>query len=326
MRLRLYGPLPPPFGGISNHISRLEYYLRAYKIEYKIIDQYKKSKLVLGLSLSIDILLCRPVHIHIFSKYLLLLVFFLTFYRKQSKVMITIHNDRLIGSRFYHFIVRKSSFFLIITVSKRSTKYWKLRNENKVIWLPAFVPPKILNSDTYNGKIICNVWSYYEGVIDDYGLDMLFKLCCEFPLQKFFLFVGDQACKEEMLSIIPVFDNLNILFGKNLVEVFKPHDIFLRLNRVDAFGVSVEEALSCGVYSIASNVCIRPKGSYIFDSFENLLHQFNLALKIAPHKRYEMVSSAYKKKEYHFDLIEIYKKLINQRLNNETSSSEIKRR
>lgn len=308
MILRLYGPLPPPYGGISNHISRLEFYLREYKLKYKVINQYKNSKLVLGLRLSIDILLCRPVHIHIFSKYLLLLVFFLTFYRKKSKVMITIHNDRLIGSRFFHFIVRKSSFFLIITVSKRSTKYWKLRNKNKVIWLPAFVPPMILNSETYNGKIICNVWSFYDGVIDDYGLDMLFKLCCEFPLQKFFLFVGDKTCKERMLGIIPNLKNLNVAFGKNLVEVFQPHDIFLRLNRVDAFGVSVEEALSCGVYSIASNVCTRPKGTYIFDSFNGLLHQLNLALKITPQKRYEMISSSYKHKKYHIDLIEIYKK------------------
>jgi glycosyltransferase involved in cell wall biosynthesis len=44
----------------------------------------------------------------------------------------------------------------------------------------------------------------------------------------------------------------------------------VRLNRVDAFGVSIVEAMSAGVPALATNVCRRPDGCLVFSDYDEL--------------------------------------------------------
>ena len=103
MKLFIIGPLPPPFGGISNHIERIQPYLLKNNIDYSIVNQYSFNKLNLIFKVLYVLIFKKYVHIHLFSKYLLIPIFFITNFLPYKKFILTIHNDRLIGNRFYHF-------------------------------------------------------------------------------------------------------------------------------------------------------------------------------------------------------------------------------
>ena len=308
--IRIYGPLPPPFGGISNHIHRMGWFLDDAGIMYRVVRQGGVSKVFLIFLLFIDIIFNRPVHLHLFNKWLLVPVLLASFFRRKSKVVLTIHNDRLVGVRWFHWVLRNSRFFTILVVSKRAAKYWRVRNANPVVWMPAYVPPRRRASLEGDFRVICNVWSDYESVVWDYGLDRLVNLCRLHPDLSFHLYVGDVESESRLKSKLPKLSNLTLIFGENLADAFGPRDLFLRLNRVDAFGVSIEEALACGVYCIASNVCVRPAGAVTFRSDDELNLEFRKALQISPETRLEMISSTYRPKRYHYDLMEIYSQVL----------------
>ncbi len=104
--------------------------------------------------------------------------------------------------------------------------------------------------------------------------------------------------------------NVTLHVEQNLVERFYRADLFLRLNREDAYGVSIQEALDCGVQALASDVCQRPAGAMLFSNgdwrdlklqFENLIGAFD-TLDFADRQS----------TDYHTQLVELYKDLLQQ--------------
>lgn len=307
MKLFIIGPLPPPFGGISNHIERIRPYLLENTIDYSIVNQYSVNKLNLICKILYVLIFKKYVHIHLFSKYLLIPIFVITNLLPYKKFILTIHNDRLIGNRFYHFLVSKSKFLKILTVSRRSVKYWSVRSRSDVIYLPAFVPcSKDLPKSSKFTRIIANVWSYYDGVEKDYGLDILYSYIEALPDIKFVLYIGDNNSMKHFDIILPKASNLEVVYGANLTEAFTASDIFLRLNRVDAYGVSIVEAMCNKVPALVTNVCTRPKGSLTFSSYEALFIKLQevVACKSSLRSRY---LENFIKPDFHKKLINIYK-------------------
>lgn len=155
----------------------------------------------------------------------------------------------------------------------------------------AFLPPPLEDEgrirSTYSAEtlrfvssrrplIIANAFKlvFYNGV-DLYGLDM----CVELALQlkgRFanlgLLFalasVGDPqyfaALRERIRNL-----NLESYFHflcdqKELWPLFRSADLMVRPTCVDAYGVSIREALYFGCPAVASDVCTRPKGTTVF--------------------------------------------------------------
>lgn len=269
--LYIVGPLPPPYGGISNHISRLEPFLQQSNISYKVINQFRGSKFLLVIKVIAVLILKRNIHVHLFSTYLLLLLFVITNLLPHKRIILSIHNDRLIGKRLYHFLVTRSKLYKLISVSKRSRKYWALRCRFPVVSLSAFVPQaKYEVRDCRTPRVVANVWSHYQGVVEDYGLDCFVRFARALPSTEFVLYVGNEQSEIFFVSTLPRLDNLTLKFGFNLSAEFSENDTFVRLNRVDAFGVSLVEAMGAGVPALATNVCRRPAGCLVFSDYDEL--------------------------------------------------------
>lgn len=311
MKLFIIGPLPPPFGGISNHIERIQPYLLKNNIDYSIVNQYSFNKLNLIFKVLYVLIFKKYVHIHLFSKYLLIPIFFITNLLPYKKFILTIHNDRLIGNRFYHFLVSKSRFLKILVVSRRSVKYWSVSSRSDVIYLPAFIPcNKNLPKPSKYTRIIANVWSYYDGVEKDYGLDILDGYIKALPNVKFVLYIGDNESMKHFNIILPKASNFEVVYGANLAEEFTASDIFLRLNRVDAYGVSIVEAMCNAVPALVTNVCARPKGSLTFKSYEALFIKLQEVIACKSTLRLRYLEN-FIKPDFHEKLINIYKTQLN---------------
>ncbi len=68
---------------------------------------------------------------------------------------------------------------------------------------------------------------------------------------------------------------------KQLWPLIKKADLFLRPTLSDSFGISIAEALLFDVPAVASDVCVRPKGTVLFkrgdkkDFFDKVLKALN---------------------------------------------------
>jgi glycosyltransferase involved in cell wall biosynthesis len=307
VKLFIIGPLPPPFGGISNHIQRIKPFLDEQNINYSVINQYGDWKVLLLLKIFYILIVKKNVHIHLFSKYLLIPLFIISNISRGKKFILTIHNDRLIGHRFFHFLVTKSRFFKVLVVSKRSVKYWSCNTKNEVTYLPVFTPygGKLIKSFAKT-RVIANVWSYYDGVVNDYGVDILAQFIHDLPDIAFSLYVGDEESREAFDAVLPRSSNLQVFYGKNLVKEFGTSDIFLRLNREDAYGVSIVEAMCCGIPSLVTGVCQRPLGALVFSNYDTLYKKLVEIIHCDVSDRSQYLKG-FVEPTYHLKLIDIYK-------------------
>ena len=313
MYIYIYGPLPPPFGGVSLHIERLLPYLKEAGLKVRVIDQYGRSKAYLVIHLCMQMMAGNAIHLHLFSKYLLVLVWLVNKIRRNKKIILTIHNDRLVGSRGWRYLIESTGYKHVITVSRRSLSFWNA-NHNVAEWIPAFVAPNVLVSkrnaeETPGTRLVCSVWNHYEGVIRDYGLDVLARLSEKFSFVETVLYVGDPASSSIFEDALPGERNYKVLYGRLLVAELRSGDIFLRLNREDAYGVSVEEALAMGIPAVASSVCQRAKGATVYSSEQELHDVVGTLLNQTAADRRRFVGQNYVASDNVSPLIEIYKGL-----------------
>ena len=339
MKLNIIGPLVPPFGGVSVHISRLRPVLKFNDINYAVHDFNKKliecdSKNIRTksrINLLINILSRKygsNYHVHISSLKQLLFAMILLIFGFQ--IIITFHNEK-----FYRTNILKRTLTIcilhsfqsrlsIISVSQAYNKYLNSKNI-ECIYLPAYIKPDKNELNTKNsliksqitqnqGNICFNIWRYTNEVADKiYGLDLLEKYFSNHKrlLVKYCLnfFVGDSSSDLEHLKqrLDKNFKGrYNLIVSEPLVPYLDMMDVLIRTNRVDAYGVSIIEALDINVNVIASNVCLRPSGCVLFNPFDFADYEFAMNKFF-----YEGILYNIKKKfntDYGNDLIRIYKK------------------
>jgi glycosyltransferase involved in cell wall biosynthesis len=75
-----------------------------------------------------------------------------------------------------------------------------------------------------------------------------------------------------------------VIEQKEIWPLFKKADLMVRPTFMDAYGVSIEEALYFGCPAVASNVCKRPKGTIIFKN-RDFKDFFEKCKKILPKNR-----------------------------------------
>lgn len=307
----IFGPLPPPYGGISNHIIRLLPLLKRAGLECHVINQYSHSKVAVIASLVFRLLRGDAVHVHLFSKFLLVLIYIAQCIKTNPRVVLTIHNDRLVGKRIWRFLVSRSDFRNVLVVSKRAAKYWA-KKVNNVQWLPAFIPlanSELKLDEVSTTRLIANIWSYYDTVFFDYGIDRLLHLSQKYPQTPVILYVGDETSCDKVEQMLPARHPLQIHYGLDLIAQMKSGDIFLRLNRVDAYGVSVDEALSLGIPAVASDVCERAGGATIFHDIKELEQEVDRLLNLSIAERRQAVRNSYQSFSSADKLIQIYRAL-----------------
>jgi len=149
-----------------------------------------------------------------------------------------------------------------------------LSEEDKIL---GSYPETLINFlDSHEAIILLNASCFhlYENV-DLYGFDLAIKLLSD--LKKNFYncglilacgTTGDHDYFKKIKSSIEFNKNIYLLlqFNHELWPLIKRSHIFIRPTSSDAFGISVQEAIYFNVPAIASNVCLRPQGTILFNS------------------------------------------------------------
>ena len=336
--LDIIGLYPPPYGGISVHIMRLLPYCKDNGIDYTVYNHGKlddsKLKVVsidhdylwwlkyLLLGSSADV-----VHFHFFT--LIHFVYVLVFSRLQkNKIVISIHNENLLLinpkiRKFLVFCLSKTKNKTVIAVSQKVSDYLN-DNHIETLYIPAYIPPiKQKKIEDNCLDIFYSIWRYSEDLIDStYSFDMVIELLntieeenvlkdTEYQDYKLHFFIGSKEYNRtsfsSRLASVKNQDKIVIYEEKNMSEYLGVANLLLRPNRVDAYGVSVKEALDNDVDVLASDVCKRAEGAILFknNSMDDLLYKFRMFVKGELKYSYQNRIET----DYHLRLIDIYQNL-----------------
>lgn len=310
MRVELWGTYPPPIGGVTIHVFRLIHHLHScdnsiiLKNFGKNSSDYKYVQRVFFPILEfIKLLFSSGKIIHLHSNNVC--VFFLfSVFGWRHKLGVTLHNKNLIKEQSY--IKRKViecflfqlNFIILNDSTYKDQLAIKFRvHKNKMRVLPAFIPPLACETkgldkniidfrEKYSYLISANAYKLRldEGV-DVYGLDLLISLMKELlnrgvdaGLVFCLPIIGDKEYYDNCLKRIHKLGLMNniLIIQKELTngfEVWRLSDLFIRPTSTDMEGLSLKEALYFGTPAIASDVCVRPSATILFENrnFDDLL-------------------------------------------------------
>lgn len=324
-KVDILGPYPPPFGGVSIHVKRLHEMLRSKGVASRVFDQYhsydrKEDVYPTGMRATWWLSYFfkkKPdiVHFHIFS-YLQYLYIFLLSYFSSSKIIVSIHNEKILLAPFLlRFLIvtliRRSRVEKIIVVSETVSEKFKLWGVKHVHWIPAYIPPKGMISKNLQGsgifKVIYNASTLKnKEARETYSVDIMIDLAKMNPKFDFHFFIGEEESDalKNISAEIDCFQNTYIYFNEDMIDYMPDADVFIRPNRVDAFGISVQESLDLGVPAIASDVCTRSKGAIIFPSGD--LGKLNVILHSTLNQDRSQSLEGYQPTTYADEMIEMY--------------------
>lgn len=330
-KIEIIAPFPPPYGGIANHIGRLVPFLDENKLDYRIWNHgflYDRKKHIIANNKKVFWYLKflfrktkNIIHFHQTLFGLQYLYWFIYSKLNNNSIIVTLHNESLlkqniIFNKLNIFLLKNTDNLSLVVVSKKVNEFLY---ENKIesIYLPAYISPKVkqevrISNEKYN--IFCNIWKIVdETYIEKYGIDLILDLIKDNKnnKMKLYIFIGndkninilhDEINKRNLNNMV------EIKVSENLVDHFYYADLLIRANRDDAFGVSIQEAHDCNVPTISSDICERPKGTYLFEngSLTSLIKVF----EILKNKTKEELLANVEELKYHMELIKMYKNLM----------------
>ncbi len=289
----LIGPMPPPIGGVSTHLSRLlsrskeneELKLSVWDIRrmsLHTIDGSSRNLIkVLSCFIQADI-----IHVHISRKLKLFLTRFSKFCGK--KLVYTHHNSRNLNDRLTWKTM--SSVHQVILVRPLAEKF-PAGIQKKIIVIPAYLHATdsvelsgdLVNQLTGGMVLFAHCYQRKDDPIlmegkDLYGFDLIFKavesIMNSHPDQSLTLFLADpaNAMKDfysSELTYLQKFSKLKIIYwidALNFSSALKYCSILIRATRSEGDAISVREALHAGVPVIASDCVERPTGVVSFQT------------------------------------------------------------
>jgi glycosyltransferase involved in cell wall biosynthesis len=296
MKVLLVGPQPPPFGGVSVFLKRLR---RQLEDQGHRVETHDPTKLhLIPYYLSLFLLPFKRydlISINVQSIYLLLIVFTLGL---ASSTQVIDHNWRLLENwptykiRLYSFVL--SRFQELVLVGPHLRAYYETNGVRLPLTtrlLSPFLPPLLDEEEailktyppealefvaTHSPLLIANAPRivFYRGV-DLYGLDMCIELIAalrqEFRDVGLLFAIGEienyDYYKETQRRIaeLGIAENIYFLTGqKEMWPLLKKADLMVRPTCIDAYGISVAEALYLGCAAVASDVCERADGTVLF--------------------------------------------------------------
>ncbi|AFL80700.1 glycosyltransferase [Aequorivita sublithincola DSM 14238] len=324
-KLAIYGAYPPPLGGISVHIKRIEPYLESENIDYTIFNfgSYKKENVIpthKSVFWYLKILFIKKYklfHFHEMVVSIDYIFYFLFSYFNKTKFIITIHAGEL--SRLNLFCLTKTKNIKVISVSENINKLLLLKDIDSIL-LPAYVPP--LNVSTKELKkdqriyFLFSVWKVTKELSEKiYNIPLaLHFLKMNTHKYKMLFLIGNKKISDldylnKIIETYGVMDSVEIIYEENLVEYIRNCSFLLKTNLVDGYGIALQEAMDLGIPAIATDVCVRPKGTVLFkdNNLTDMTEKISQTLS-------QPVENILKNKEdlqYHYDLIKIYKQMLN---------------
>ncbi len=286
IKVFLIGPIPPPTGGVSNHIARLTRRIEASgDIDCFVFDggkfRFFKSNLKKAnvFDAIVFFLVCDIVHIHISNRWK---VFIARIARTLGKkVVYTRHNIRSINS------AGDKKLHALSDCAIHVSKVMSDLVDEKTFIIPAYISADIV--DHLNDKLLAQIKNYKVVVAaisshplsrpavldgkDIYGFDILLNAYRNLTLDSKVLLLLDPSATMEANYRGDV-DALNQI-GSNVIYVTEKIDfvslakflsVYVRPSRTDGDSIAVREALEAGVKVVASDCVDRPGGVHLFKS------------------------------------------------------------
>lgn len=323
--LAIFGPYPPPLGGISVHINRLEYYLKREKIDYYIYNHgfIKKENIIATKKKPIWYLKLlfteryKILHFHQFF-YFHFIYYWLFSLVRREKIIVTIHSERLLNYSVLKlnaalFFLSKTKRLTIISVSKNLKEFLDSKGIS-AIFLPAYVPPNAVNEKILNVEkdlFLFSVWKFNKKLATEiYNVPLAFEFLKRNKSKFKLLFMigneqdSDKELLKNMIKKYSVENAIEVLYNENLTDYVKQCKFLLRPNLSDGYGVSIQEAMDLGVPAIASDVCERPKGAVLFKN--NHIDDLSKKVEYVLNTSKEEILKSKEDLKYHEKLIDIY--------------------
>ncbi len=336
-RVILIGSFSPPIGGVTRHLDQLYSKMISNGIMVEAIRINKPLNLFKLVSLRFKY---SVVHFHtsnsLFKSFFLVLLLKLLGY----KVIISIHHGGIIND----INKNKISLFLTKSLLKVAERLVLMNRKHvnelnvcipgykrKIEAISPFVFPES-NPGTYvfqpnkqTVKItVMGLWQElynFESVIECLNQITENKISVLFELD---LIVSTSFenldYKSKVNNIIQRINKYNLKINiteniNNSYEYFKDRHIFIRPTKIDSFGLSVAEALFCGIPVIASNVCDRPAAVLLYDP-ENMQILKKLILKLVDEGLSELQNKQLIdfESDGYFQLIRMYEGLNSKKL------------
>ncbi len=273
MKLLIIGTLPPPNGGVTIHICRINDFLDYNQFPYKFIDYRKQSfSTILG-----EIRKHKIIHLHASNVFFKLIITIYCFLLRKKSIL-TFHGNLKQYSGWKYFFNNLALKFtrIPIVLNLDSLEIAKKLNKNTQ-YITAFIPPLNLvkeDNDQENVKrikdflinedtVVCCTNGKY--VLDQYGKDLygIIELVELFKTldQKFKLIISDptksylEKIHHEKIEIAN-----NILFITNehaFIHIIKESNIVIRNTTTDGDALTIKEGLLYNKSVLATNVVDR---------------------------------------------------------------------
>jgi glycosyltransferase involved in cell wall biosynthesis len=304
LKIILVGPLPPPLGGISVHLSRFNNYLQDNSVSTQVFNTSLKSKNVQELFFKFFNILKNLkrskendliIHVHSHNVFLRLLFLIICKFYKVFYV-ITVHSYDTRNNKFSfinEYIFKNSDFIVTVNSRIKNMILKKGINNSNIQVIPAFISPmyekdnealseeeKIIANRITKGSplILGNAYRYdFINEIDLYGIDISIETCKllknKYSNILFCFFISQIDNIEyhskiiQMIEINSLKDNFIIIDGnKPFYKFLKFANIFIRPTITDGDALSIREALALGIPVIASDCVYRPQNVITFKS------------------------------------------------------------
>lgn len=273
---------PPPIGGVTIHVQRLNQMLSEKGFDSEIFDYSKK----INATHISKIFSSQIIHLHVSNK-LFRLILVLIFRLIGKRTIITFH-----GKYDFKHILDKLSLkicnyaLLLNDYSYTSAKEISIK---KISLLSAFIPPITLHSYTLNTDTIklieeirnnfkfvfcTNAWDVvYDAEGNEiYGGSTLVKVFNEFT--DIALIFSDPKGNYQMFfrkkcNSLPQ-NVFFINYNHDFVEVIQSCDALIRATSTDGDSLSVHEALYLRKDVVTTDVVNRPNGCILYSNVEEL--------------------------------------------------------
>jgi glycosyltransferase involved in cell wall biosynthesis len=324
--IAIFGPYPPPLGGISVHIQRMEPFLNKEKIDYKIFNHgFTENENVIATNKKLfwylKLLFVKKYNTFHFHQFFLFhFVFYFVFsIVRTEKIIVTIHSERILSynslkRKLILFFIKKTKRLTLISVSQNLNSYL-IEQGLRSIFLPAYVPPsevKEIKLECTKKMILFSVWKFDEKLANEiYNVPIAFEYLSRNRANYDMLFMvgnklgSDESYLQKLINKYGIVNNIKIIYDQNLVNYLNNCALLLRPNLSDGYGVSIQEALDLGVPAVASDVCKRPKGAILFKN--NNLEDLSKKIEFVSNLPLESILKEKEELDYHLQLIEIYK-------------------
>lgn len=311
MRVLLIGDYPPPYGGVAIHVQQLHRFLRGRGVEAKVLDIGKGGRPVpdvipvqslarFGLRLAGFLSAGWTVHVHTSGNNpkSWMLAAAASVPAPRSARVITLHSgllpDYLAGSSARRSLARAAlagySRVAAVSPAVKAALVGCGVPEGKILVQPAFCGSQVKPGPVTAAVELARAqrkpllaMAHHPSPV--YGRMVMFRalrmLAEDLPQVGLAVFgpgtrTPEFARDARETHVAPYLEDLGELDHEEVLGLLSRCDAFIRPTTHDGDAISVREALALGVPCVASDVCARPEGTYLFRAG----HAQDLALRV----------------------------------------------